>query len=109
MPIGTSEAGEKQWENTLVCYFVDKKSSIQALVNKMQEMWSSYGLKDIKTTKEGFILFQFSSLEGIEGVINRGPWTILGQVLFLKKWKRDFDFCKEQFKSYPIWIKYFGI
>lgn len=89
--------------------FWDKKSSIQSVVTKAQEIWQPFGLKDIKPNKEGFIFFQFSDIEGMDGVINRGLWVLLGQAIFLKKWNRDFDFSKESFKSYPIWIKMFGI
>ncbi|GJZ71260.1 putative reverse transcriptase domain-containing protein, partial [Tanacetum coccineum] len=49
--------------------------------------------------------FQFSSMEGLDAMLENGPWFIRNNPLFLKKWNPDMNLSKEDVGNVPVWVK----
>ena len=48
-------------------------------------MWGKYGLKDI-ISQYGMYLFKFRNEEGMNQVLESGPWMVNNKPLFVKNW-----------------------
>ncbi|GJZ81777.1 putative reverse transcriptase domain, reverse transcriptase zinc-binding domain protein [Tanacetum coccineum] len=55
--------------------------------------------------EEDFFLFQFDTKEGMDNVIESGPWLIHGVPLFLNVWNPSTFLKKDEIKNAPIWVK----
>ncbi|GKC02761.1 RNA-directed DNA polymerase, eukaryota, reverse transcriptase zinc-binding domain protein [Tanacetum coccineum] len=75
--------GSKKWELTVCGYFVGYKMSLAELRNNMFRMWSKFGLKRIIPNGNGVFLFKFNNNEGIQSVIELGPWMVKGKPMNL--------------------------
>lgn len=109
LPTGSSSLGEALWKNTLVGFFIVKRLSLHILLARVRVLWSNFGLREVISNRDGFLFFTFTSKEGCENVLKKGPWVVMGQALHLKAWNREFDFKKEEFKTIPVWVKLYGI
>ncbi|GKA84148.1 zinc knuckle CX2CX4HX4C containing protein [Tanacetum coccineum] len=46
---------------------------------------------------------QFSSMDGLDAMLENGPWFIWNNPLILKKWHPDENLLKEDASTVPIW------
>ncbi|GKC14238.1 retrotransposon protein, putative, ty1-copia subclass [Tanacetum coccineum] len=53
--------------------------------------------------------FQFSSMEGLNSMLENGPWFICNNPLILKKWHPDVNLLKEDVGTVPVWVKLHGV
>ncbi|GJR45181.1 RNA-directed DNA polymerase, eukaryota, reverse transcriptase zinc-binding domain protein [Tanacetum coccineum] len=53
--------------------------------------------------------FQFSSKDGLNAMLENGPWFIRNNLLILKKWNPDVNLQKEDVHSVPVWVKFHGV
>ncbi|GKA30950.1 RNA-directed DNA polymerase, eukaryota, reverse transcriptase zinc-binding domain protein, partial [Tanacetum coccineum] len=53
----------------------------------------------------GLFSFQFSSTDGLNSMLENGPWFIRNYPLILRKWNPDVDFLKEGVRNVPVWVK----
>ncbi|GJS01145.1 nucleotide-diphospho-sugar transferase [Tanacetum coccineum] len=53
--------------------------------------------------------FQFSSIDGLDAMLENGPWIIQKNLLILKKWHLDENLLKEDVSIVPIWVKLHGV
>nr|GEV79325.1 putative reverse transcriptase domain-containing protein [Tanacetum cinerariifolium] len=64
-------------------------------------------------TTYGFFLvlfsFQFSSMEGLNAMLENGPWFIRNNPLILKKRLPDVNLLKEDVGNIPAWVKLHGV
>ncbi|GJR76090.1 zinc knuckle CX2CX4HX4C containing protein [Tanacetum coccineum] len=72
--------------------------------NYVKNTWAKYGLKRIQL-HENFFMFQFNTKEGMEKVMEDGPWLIRFKPLFLNIWTPNTDLKKDVIKSAPLWVK----
>ncbi|GJV05010.1 hypothetical protein Tco_1338579 [Tanacetum coccineum] len=63
-----------------------------------------YGLKRIQLHEE-FFLFQFDTKEGMESVMEHGPWLIRRMPLMLNVWTPNTDLKKDDIKCAHLWVK----
>ncbi|GJY66446.1 probable pre-mRNA-splicing factor ATP-dependent RNA helicase DEAH5 [Tanacetum coccineum] len=52
---------------------------------------------------------QFSSMDGLDAMLENGPWFIWNNPLILKKWHPDENLLKEDVSTVPIWVKLHGV
>ncbi|GKC16208.1 zinc knuckle CX2CX4HX4C containing protein [Tanacetum coccineum] len=78
--------GSKRWEKTLCGYFVGYGMSVNELRYNLRKMWSRYGFKDIIDFKNGDYFMKFNSEEGLEFIVNNGPWMVKNKPLIVQKW-----------------------
>ncbi|GKD09462.1 reverse transcriptase domain, reverse transcriptase zinc-binding domain protein [Tanacetum coccineum] len=54
---------------------------------------------------EDFLMFQFNTKEGMESVMENGPWLIRFVPLILNIWTPNKDLKKDVITSAPLWVK----
>ncbi|GKC89288.1 RNA-directed DNA polymerase, eukaryota, reverse transcriptase zinc-binding domain protein [Tanacetum coccineum] len=57
----------------------------------------------------GLFSFQFSFMDGLDVVLENGPWFIRNNPLILKKWHPDENLMKEDISTVPVWVKLHGV
>ncbi|PWA57617.1 hypothetical protein CTI12_AA408160 [Artemisia annua] len=75
--------GNKMWDLTLVGYFVGMKMSYREISWHLRRMWRMYGLDKIITMDNGLYYLKFNSVEGMQTMIENGPWLVDQKPLFL--------------------------
>ncbi|GJR49563.1 zinc finger, CCHC-type containing protein [Tanacetum coccineum] len=69
-----------------------------------------YGLaKSMLNSSTGIFSFQFSYMEGLDAMLENGPWFIRNNPLILKKWNPDVNLLKEDVGNVPVWIKLYSV
>nr|GFA76009.1 hypothetical protein [Tanacetum cinerariifolium] len=71
---GKSYVGSKRWEKTLCGYFVGYSMSVNELRYNLRRMRSRYRFKEIVDFNNGIYFIKFHSDEGLNHVVNSGPW-----------------------------------
>ncbi|GKD34220.1 ARID DNA-binding domain-containing protein [Tanacetum coccineum] len=51
----------------------------------------------------------FSSMDGMDAMLENGPWFILNTLFILKKWNPDVNLLKEDVGNVSIWVKFHGV
>ncbi|GJT54012.1 probable indole-3-pyruvate monooxygenase YUCCA10, partial [Tanacetum coccineum] len=51
------------------------------------------------------VAFPFPSIEGMNGVLENGPWFIQSAPIILKKWTPNVNLLKDDLNSVSIWVK----
>ncbi|GJV10410.1 putative reverse transcriptase domain-containing protein, partial [Tanacetum coccineum] len=53
--------------------------------------------------------FQFSSMDGLDAMLENGPWFIRNNPVILKKWHPDENLLKEDVSTVLVWVKLHGV
>ncbi|GJU36425.1 zinc knuckle CX2CX4HX4C containing protein [Tanacetum coccineum] len=104
LPLEAVEAVSSRFINTLYGYFIGDRLAFPLVENYVKNTWAKYGLKRIQL-HENFFMFQFNTKEGMEKVMEDGPWLIRYKPLFLNIWTPNTDLKKDVIKSAPLWVK----
>ncbi|GKA11089.1 beta-caryophyllene synthase, partial [Tanacetum coccineum] len=57
----------------------------------------------------GLFSFQFSSMDGLDAMLENGLWFIWNNPLILEKWHPDENLLKEDVSTIPVWVKLHGV
>ncbi|GJU05349.1 RNA-directed DNA polymerase, eukaryota, reverse transcriptase zinc-binding domain protein [Tanacetum coccineum] len=98
------EEVSSRFANTLYGYFIGKILVFSLVENYVKNTWAKYGLKRIQL-HEDFFLFQFDSKEGMESMMEHGPWLIRLVPMMLNVWTPNTDLKKDEISKAPIWVK----
>ncbi|GJS23712.1 uncharacterized protein Tco_0452344, partial [Tanacetum coccineum] len=71
--------------------------------------WNKYGLKRIMMNVKGFFFFQFNTRDGLDDVLEGGPWMIRNSPIILKEWTMKTSLHKEELTSIPVWVKFHDV
>ncbi|GJY84626.1 retrovirus-related pol polyprotein from transposon 17.6 [Tanacetum coccineum] len=104
IPIEAVEAVNARFINTLYGYFIGDRLAFPLVENYVKNTWAKYGLKRIQLHEE-FFLFQFDTREGMESVLENGPWLIRRVPLILNEWTPNTILKKDEIKRVPVWVK----
>ncbi|GKB86355.1 zinc knuckle CX2CX4HX4C containing protein, partial [Tanacetum coccineum] len=104
IPIEAVEEVSARFENTLYGYFIGNRLAFPTVENYVKNTWAKFGLKRIMLD-EDFFLFQFDTKEGMEKVIESGPWLIRGMPLILNVLTPNSFLRKEEIKKASVWVK----
>ncbi|GJZ64151.1 retrotransposon protein, putative, ty1-copia subclass [Tanacetum coccineum] len=96
------KAMEHKFENTLVGFFVGKKVAFPLVKNYVTNTWAKFGFEKIMSDKDGVFYFKFSSKNGVEQVLEQGPWLIRNVPLILTKWSPNLSLSKDKLKDEVI-------
>ncbi|GJR54776.1 copia protein [Tanacetum coccineum] len=61
------------------------------------------------SSSTGLFFFQFSSMDGLDAMIENGSWFIRNNPLILKKWHLDENLLKEDVSIVHVWVKLHGV
>ncbi|GJY63014.1 RNA-directed DNA polymerase, eukaryota, reverse transcriptase zinc-binding domain protein [Tanacetum coccineum] len=68
--------GCERWNLTVSGHFVGYKMAPNELRYNIRRMWAKYGVRDIIVNYDGTCLFKFKDIEGLNSVIEKGPWMV---------------------------------
>lgn len=90
--------------NTICGYFIGKRLAFPIVDMYVKNVWAKYGLERV-VLRKGLFLFKFRSNEGMNKVLEGGPWLIRSVPLFLNVWSPNSRLHKEEIKAVPVWVK----
>ncbi|GJX13352.1 hypothetical protein Tco_0205110 [Tanacetum coccineum] len=103
LPFEAVEEVSSRFANTLYGYFIGKRLAFPLVENYVKNTWAKYGLKRVQL-HEDFFLFQFDTREGMESVLENGPWLICLVPLILNVWSPDADLIRINLKPYTMFL-----
>ncbi|GJS32606.1 retrovirus-related pol polyprotein from transposon TNT 1-94 [Tanacetum coccineum] len=105
LPIENVMAAQHRFNNSLVGFFVGKGVAFPLVKNYVTNTWGKFGLQKVMRDDDGVFFFKFTSLTGLEQVLEKGPWMIQNQPLILTKWKLNLIVSKDEVTTVPVWVK----
>ncbi|GJR88120.1 RNA-directed DNA polymerase, eukaryota, reverse transcriptase zinc-binding domain protein [Tanacetum coccineum] len=103
------EEGSKKWGLTMVGKFFGFKMSYREIVGHLKRMWRPYHLDEVIMNEGGLYFFKFKSEEGLQSVIENGPWLVAQKPLFVQRWVAGICLNKPEPSRIPLWVKIFNI
>lgn len=85
--------------------FLGKRLPFPMVESYVKNTWAKYGIKQVMMNAGGFFFFQFYSQNGLNSVMEHGPWIIRSLPLFLYAWSPSSVICKGEITKVPVWIK----
>ncbi|GJY05310.1 reverse transcriptase domain-containing protein [Tanacetum coccineum] len=84
-----------------------KRVAYPVVPNYVRNTWGKYGLaKSMLNSSTGLFLFQFSSMDGLNSMLENGSWFIRNNLLILKKWNLDVNLLKEDVVNVPFGLNF---
>lgn len=77
-------AGCKEWEKTLVGYFIGPRLHYPLVSAIAHKQWDAVGLEEVLSSENGFFFFKFGQIEALELILDRDPWHMANRPLVLK-------------------------
>ncbi|GKA30169.1 retrotransposon protein, putative, ty1-copia subclass [Tanacetum coccineum] len=100
----------ERFANTAYGFFLGKRVAYPVVANYLRNPWGKYGLvKSMINSSTVLFSFQFSSMDGLNAMLENGPWFIRNHPLILKKWNPDVNLLKEDVSNVPVWVKLYGV
>ncbi|GKC71871.1 zinc knuckle CX2CX4HX4C containing protein [Tanacetum coccineum] len=66
---------------------------------------SACGLKHILNNGNEVFVFKFDNLQGLNTVIESGPWIVNNKPMVVQKWDPSVNLDRNEPKTLPLWIK----
>ncbi|GJX63665.1 cytokinin dehydrogenase 3-like protein, partial [Tanacetum coccineum] len=86
------------------------KVAYPIVANYVRNTWGKYGLvRSMFSLSTGLFSFQFSSMDGLDAMLENGPWFIWNNLLILKKWHPNENLLKEDVSTIPVWVELHGV
>ncbi|GJX55141.1 beta-caryophyllene synthase [Tanacetum coccineum] len=99
-----------RFANTVYGFFLRKRVAYPVVANYVRNTWDKFGLvRSMFSVFTGLFSFQFSSMDGLDAMLENGPWFIRNNPLILKKWHSDENLLKEDVSIVPVWVKLYGV
>nr|GEW16993.1 hypothetical protein [Tanacetum cinerariifolium] len=76
IPLEAVEEVSSHFKNTLYGFFIGKRLAFRLVENYVKNTWAKYGLKRVMLDDD-FFLFQIKTKEGMEKVMEGGPWPVM--------------------------------
>ncbi|GJU96654.1 zinc knuckle CX2CX4HX4C containing protein [Tanacetum coccineum] len=93
---------------SLYGYFVGKKLAFPVVQMYVKHAWAKFGFKHVMV-HHGFFMFQFTTKDGMEKVLNHGPWRIRSVPLILHVWNPNSESKREVIWKILVWVKMFNV
>ncbi|GJX69155.1 beta-caryophyllene synthase [Tanacetum coccineum] len=108
--VGFIRAISDRFANTAYGFFLGKRVAYPVVANYVRNTWGKYGIARSKFSSSiGLFSFQFSSMDGLDVMLENGPWFIRNNPLILKIWHPDENLLKEDVSTIPVWVKLHGV
>ncbi|GJS99851.1 RNA-directed DNA polymerase, eukaryota, reverse transcriptase zinc-binding domain protein [Tanacetum coccineum] len=78
--------GSERWNVTICGQFVGFQMHISEMRYNIRRMWSKFGVTEINTGKNGSYMFKFRDEEGLNRVLEKGPWMVKNKSLMVNRW-----------------------
>ncbi|KAJ9546781.1 hypothetical protein OSB04_019324 [Centaurea solstitialis] len=98
-----------KWALTLAGYFLGKRPAFPFVQFHARRMWKQFGLSEVILNDQGYFFFKFNSEQGLNFVLENGPWLFNGMPIFIQQWQPGLCFDKPEPKKVPLWVNIFGL
>ncbi|GJX99086.1 retrotransposon protein, putative, ty1-copia subclass [Tanacetum coccineum] len=110
VPVKSIRAISERFANTSYGFFFGKRVAYLVVANYVRNTWGKYGLvRFMFSSSTGLFSFQSSSMEGLDAMLENGPWFIRNHPLILKKWHPGENLLKEDVSIISVWVKLHGV
>ncbi|GKD22451.1 putative reverse transcriptase domain-containing protein [Tanacetum coccineum] len=110
IPMEFTRAISDRFANTAYGFFLGNRVAYIIVANYVRNTWGKYGLvRSMFSSSIGLLCFQFSSIEGLDVMIENGLWFIRNNPLILKKWHPNENLLKEDVSIVLVWFKLHGV
>ncbi|KAF7144795.1 hypothetical protein RHSIM_Rhsim04G0047100 [Rhododendron simsii] len=75
----------------------------------IEKAWRTKEEFSISPWKDNIYAFGFKKEEDLCRVISRGPWSVMGSLLILRKWDQKKSFSELDFNFSPFWVQVHGL
>nr|GEW36024.1 hypothetical protein [Tanacetum cinerariifolium] len=100
----------ERFANTTYGFFLEKHVAYPIVANYVRNTWGKYGqVKSMLNSSTGIFSFQFSSMEGLDAMLEKGPSFIHNNPLILKKLNLNVNLLKEDVGNVSVWVKLHGV
>ncbi|GJY06816.1 hypothetical protein Tco_0373870 [Tanacetum coccineum] len=100
--VDSIRAISERFANTAYGFFLGKKVAYHVVANYIRNTWGKYGLVRLMfSSSTRLFSFKFSSIDGLDAMLENGPWFIWNNPLILKKWHPDENQLKEDVSIVP--------
>nr|GEZ64652.1 hypothetical protein [Tanacetum cinerariifolium] len=100
----------ERFANITYGFFLGKKVAYHVVANYVRNTWGKYGLvHSMFSSSTRLFSFQFSSINGLDAMLEHGLWFIWNNPLILKNWHPDENLLKEDVSTVPVWVKLQGV
>ncbi|MFS7905002.1 hypothetical protein Hanom_Chr01g00042661 [Helianthus anomalus] len=105
IPVASVKQVNERFANTLYGYFLGKRLAFPVVEYFVKNQWAKYGLIKIMMNAKGFFFFKFKTKQGLEQVLEDGPWTIRNVPIILNEWSPSVMLVKEDITAIAVWVK----
>ncbi|GKC34661.1 putative reverse transcriptase domain-containing protein [Tanacetum coccineum] len=110
VPVDSIRAISERFANTAYGFFLGKKVAYTIVANYVRNTWGKYGLvRSMFSSSTGLFSFQFNSMDGLDAMLENGPWFIRNNPLILKKWHPNENLLKKDVSTVLVWVKLHGV
>nr|GEW64182.1 hypothetical protein [Tanacetum cinerariifolium] len=106
IPSATVVAGNTQEEN--VSHVVDMTVEKDKL-SSLEDNTVQGSFPPLPTSSTRLFSFQFTSMDGLDAMLENCPWFIRNNPLILKKWHPDENLLKKDVSIVPVCVKLHGV
>lgn len=104
IPLEVVDEVSYRFENSLYGYFIGKRLAFPIVDNYVKNTWAKFGLQRVML-HNGFFMFQFATKEGMERVLEEGPWLIRLVPIMLNIWTPNSKLKRDEITSVSAWVK----
>lgn len=104
IPWQAVEEVSTRFENTLYGYFIGKRLAFPNVENYVRNTWAKFGLERVML-RNGFFFFQYATKEGMDQVLENGPWLIRLVPIVLNIWTPYTVLKKGEITMAPVLVK----
>nr|XP_043625526.1 uncharacterized protein LOC122596948 [Erigeron canadensis] len=94
-----------RFQNTPVGYFLGKQLAFPVVKNFAKNNWMRFGISKVMMNANGFFFFKFNDKNGMNKVLEEGPWMIRSVPLLLNIWTPFMSLKKEEIRNITVWVK----
>ncbi|XP_022040056.1 uncharacterized protein LOC110942589 [Helianthus annuus] len=105
IPLSSVKQVTDRYANILYGYFLGKRLAFPVVDFFAKSNWVKYGLSRLMMNANGFFFFKFKTNEGMDNMLEDGPWMIRNVPIILKEWSASVKLEKEDIKAIPVWVK----
>ncbi|GJW81864.1 retrotransposon protein, putative, ty1-copia subclass [Tanacetum coccineum] len=110
VPRESIRAISERFANTAYGFFLGKQVAYPVVANYVRNTWGKYDLvKSMLNSSTGLFSFQFSSMDGLNAMLENDPWFIRNHPLILKKWNPNVNLLKEDVGNVSDCVKLHGV
>ncbi|XP_024964646.1 uncharacterized protein LOC112504921, partial [Cynara cardunculus var. scolymus] len=105
IPVSVVKKSCETYAKTLCGYFVGRRLPFPVVRFYASKLWSQFGIEDVLLNGHGIFLFKFNSVDGLQKVIDNGPWSFKNIPIFIQKWRPGLNLNSNLHDKIPLWVR----